>query len=399
MSEVELSSIIFLESLYPRSNFDNDRVNSYRLNLDDLPPIIVQREKRILVDGYHRLLAHRIEGCKTIKVDFIDISKDLILFEAVKRNAKHGLQLSLSEKKSIARQFYKQDISIKEIAEVLAISKGSLSNWLTDLIQDARDEEKRKILDLHLQCMTQQEIAEEIGVSEGKINKILRKIIIDKNEEINQKPLDSLQFFNVWNFPKLDMRYGLKGATGQIPGQIVENVLYYYSEPFDIVVDPMSGGGTTLDVCKAMFRRWRAYDLNPLRDDIKQHDITLGYPKECKNCDLIFLDPPYYNMVFEDLYNDLPDFYNFIIKLAKDSYKTVKKGGYVIFLMGDLTKGKYECLTNECFLRFRKVGFKCVGRIHAPLTTQCVSASQIEQAKKSKKLLGRDRVVYVFMRS
>jgi len=35
---------------------------------------------------------------------------------------------------------------------------------------------------------------------------------------------------------------------GAIPGQIVENVLYYYTEPFQVVVDPMAGGGTTIDL-------------------------------------------------------------------------------------------------------------------------------------------------------
>jgi DNA modification methylase len=66
------------------------------------------------------------------------------------------------------------------------------------------------------------------------------------------------------------------------------------TEPFDFVVDPMAGGGTTLDVCKAMSRRCRCYDIKPVRDEIQQYDITTGFPAECRGCDLVFLDPTYW---------------------------------------------------------------------------------------------------------
>jgi DNA modification methylase len=90
---------------------------------------------------------------------------------------------------------------------------------------------------------------------------------------------DPLQIYNVWNFPKCDPRYGLD--------QIVENILYY-TEPFDIVVDPMAGGGTTVDVCKAMFIRYQAYDINPIREEIKKHDIRQGFPKRRRDANSYF---------------------------------------------------------------------------------------------------------------
>ncbi len=76
---------------------------------------------------------------------------------------------------------------------------------------------------------------------------------------------DSLQLFNVWNIPNRDKRYGLD-FKGVIPGQIAENILYYFTEPFDVVVDPMAGGGSTIDVCRAMMRRYKTYDINPMRE-------------------------------------------------------------------------------------------------------------------------------------
>jgi hypothetical protein len=41
---------------------------------------------------------------------------------------------------------------------------------------------------------------------------------------------------------------------GRMPPAVVENLLWLYTEPGDIVVDPFAGGGTTIDVA----RRWGA---------------------------------------------------------------------------------------------------------------------------------------------
>jgi DNA modification methylase len=137
--------------------------------------------------------------------------------------------------------------------------------------------------------LTRQRISQIINTAK---NSILGKICAP----------DSLQIYNVWNFPKCDPRYGLD-YPGRIPGQIVENILYYYTEPFDIVVDPMAGGGTTVDVCKAMFRRYQAYDINPIREEIKKHDIRQGFPQRAKGCKLIFLDPPSWRAYNKNLIN------------------------------------------------------------------------------------------------
>ena len=49
--------------------------------------------------------------------------------------------------------------------------------------------------------------------------------------------------------------------AGSIPAAIVAHTLYYYTQPDALVVDPMAGGGRTLDVCQSMGRRCLAYDI------------------------------------------------------------------------------------------------------------------------------------------
>ena len=96
--------------------------------------------------------------------------------------------------------------------------------------------------------------------------------------------------YDVWPF-RHDRAFGIP-HPGAIPPAIVAHVLHYYTTPDALVVDPMAGGGTTLDVCESMGRRCLAYDLHPVRPEIAKHDVRDGFPREASECDLIFCDPP-----------------------------------------------------------------------------------------------------------
>jgi hypothetical protein len=84
-----------------------------------------------------------------------------------------------------------------------------------------------------------------------------------------------------------------------MPPQVVENLLWFFTEPGDIVVDPFAGSGTTVDVAKAMGRRVWASDIRGNHYSphlpIHKHDITTGWPDAAPGkADLVFLDPPYW---------------------------------------------------------------------------------------------------------
>ena len=105
--------------------------------------------------------------------------------------------------------------------------------------------------------------------------------------------------YDVWNF-RHDRAYGIP-HPGSIPPGIVAHALHYFTPPGGLVVDPMAGGGTTIDVCEAMGRRCLAYDLHPVRPDITANDVNDGFPLETSGCDLVFADPPYHTMKAEPL--------------------------------------------------------------------------------------------------
>jgi DNA modification methylase len=80
-----------------------------------------------------------------------------------------------------------------------------------------------------------------------------------------------------------------RGAT---PSYVIWNLLKRYTREGDLIVDPMCGSGTTLDVATDLKRRSKGFDLQPQRDDIKLADAR-EIPLEDESADFVFIDPPY----------------------------------------------------------------------------------------------------------
>jgi adenine-specific DNA-methyltransferase len=96
---------------------------------------------------------------------------------------------------------------------------------------------------------------------------------------------------------------GDKQYVGATPSWIIWQLLMRYTRRNDLVVDPMCGSGTTLDVSRDLGRRGIGYDLEPSRDDIFRADAR-KLPLENASADFVFVDPPYSTHVD---YSDSPD--------------------------------------------------------------------------------------------
>ena len=78
----------------------------------------------------------------------------------------------------------------------------------------------------------------------------------------------------------------------------MDNLLYLYTQPFDVVADPFAGGGSTIDICKKRLRRYWVSDRKPVPEraaQIREHDVTAGLPPLARWQDvkLVYLDPPW----------------------------------------------------------------------------------------------------------
>lgn len=85
---------------------------------------------------------------------------------------------------------------------------------------------------------------------------------------------------------------GSKDYVGATPSWVIWQLLQRYTREDDLVVDPMCGSGTTIDVARDLGRRALGYDLSPTRPDIFRADAR-KLPLEDAKADFVFVDPPY----------------------------------------------------------------------------------------------------------
>jgi DNA modification methylase len=85
---------------------------------------------------------------------------------------------------------------------------------------------------------------------------------------------------------------GDKDYTGATPSWVVWQLLQRYTRENDVVLDPMVGSGTTIDVCRDLGREPLGFDLAPIRDDVRDADAR-ELPLDNESVDFVFLDPPY----------------------------------------------------------------------------------------------------------
>jgi hypothetical protein len=206
--------------------------------------------------------------------------------------------------------------------------------------------------------------------------------------------------YDVWSF-RHNRAFGMP-HPGAIPAAIVAHTLHYYTPPDALVVDPMAGGGTTLDVCESMGRRCLAYDLYPVRREIQAHDIRHGFPPEAAGCDLIFCDPPYHTMLAGNYPSDtiatapLTAWIAFLHNLVGDAFATLRVGGFLALLLATQTEKDIPTgfgYLDHGFLGYvaaTRVGFLPERRISCPMDGTYLP-QHVRRARVEGRLLGQVR--------
>ncbi len=191
-----------------------------------------------------------------------------------------------------------------------------------------------------------------------QVNAIKSRTISEIKEE---KPI--LEATTLWDYPRQSYGRTPKGSNkypGVTPAFIIWNLIQRYTESGDLVLDPMAGSGTTLDVCNEEGRRYICYDIAPTRPEIMQND-SRRIPLEDNSVDMIFADSPYGDNI---RYNDHPDcigkissetetFYEELEKVMKECYRVLKPGKVIGWLIGDQWVKK----------KFTPVGFNIYQRL------------------------------------
>ncbi len=196
------------------------------------------------------------------------------------------------------------------------------------------------------------------------------------NEVDIEDEIPIIESTTFWDFPRQSYGLSPKGNNkypGVTPALIIYNMIWRYTNPGDLVVDPMAGSGTTLDVCKEEKRRCICYDIAPTRPDIIKSDAR-NIPLEDNSVDMIFIDSPYGDNI---RYNDHSDcigkisaesekFYDELEKVMKECHRILKPGKVLGWLIGDQWVKK----------KFTPVGFLVYERLNKhfePVDIICVA--------------------------
>lgn len=428
---IPVSAVRYVKELYPRLKPLDDVIERYRDALENLPPIVVAKDG-VLVDGYHRWQAHVREGAENISAENLgNLSDAEIIRESVKRNAAHGQQLSTADKSALARKLWPQlahlgdetvpdpddskgkkripapDSRTAELMEMLAVGWRSIQRWTKDARDAELAERQEKAWDLWLDCLSERQVAEIVLGDDDKRPTVQKWL--DSFRQLAQfiQPPESRQHFDIWQFTHADKGSGQQSYFGAVPPQVLENLLWFWTEPGEIVIDLFAGSGTTVDVAKAMGRRVWASDIRGNHYSphlpIHQHDATAGWPDDApRKADLVFLDPPYWQQAAgrysaepnEMAEMDLAPFYESWAAVAKAAMEHSGRVAYIISPT-QLDDGSVIDHATDMIAPFKENGWRVERRIIVPYQTQQATGQQVEWARKNKRLLKlyRDLVV------
>ena len=409
-------AIIFRQDLYPRIEHSPTTVQKYAEDLSVLPPIEVNQNNE-LIDGWHRWTAHKKAGAEEIQVTVTKTKSDGEFLElAIQRNASHGLQLSQSDKRDMARKIYhatpdrERDEKKKQLAAILSVSDRTIRDWLSRIDKDSKEARDRKIFDLWLACWGHEEIGSEVGLTSQAVGHVLKEMAelpkVSKPAAEHTTDFDA-PIYNVWKFKEKS-----NGAEhfGNTEATIVDNLLYLYTKPFDVVLDPFAGGGSTIDVCKKRFRRYFVSDRKPIverENEIRKHDLTesLPGPPQWKDVRLVYLDPPYWKQAEGQYSKDKTDLANMPLEQFTETLAGIIRGFakklqpdsfIALIIQPTQWKAPKREFTDHVGDMLRAVKLAVDMRVSAPYESQQCTAQMVEWAKENKRLLVLSREVVVW---
>ncbi|MBI9075454.1 MAG: hypothetical protein JEZ02_08605 [Desulfatibacillum sp.] len=178
------------------------------------------------------------------------------------------------------------------------------------------------------------------------------------------KPPLELQTTTLWEYPSQhygDGQQGDKNYIGATPSWIIWNLLQRYTKPKDLVVDPMAGSGTTLDVARDLSRRALGYDLQPAHKDVFRADAR-KLPLEDEKADFVFIDPPYSDHIkysgrpecIGELSANEPAYYQSMETVIQEINRVLRPGHYMALYVSD---------SFEKDKAFHPIGFELFARL------------------------------------
>jgi DNA-binding XRE family transcriptional regulator len=420
---IKLSDIVFDEGLYPRvKGHDPEVVQNYARDMEQIEEagrFISINADNILIDGKHRFLAYKKLNDGNLDVEIqafrYAISSKLETFKLACSIQELGKSLSTEDKIESAKRMYSMgENNQAEIGKELHVHQGTVSKWLSRTLKEEKERKKDAAFKLWLACHTQEEIAASVDVAQNTVTG-WEKEFIEKCQEHNliNSPDFEIPIYNVW---KQQNKSNAVNHFGNSEPRWLENLLYLYTNPADIIVDPFAGSGSTIDVCKKRQRRYWVADRKPIVErehEIRKHDLVADTGVQMppvprwKDVKLVYLDPPYwlqaqgqYSQDPSDLANmPLEQFNETLAGIIHGFAKKLKNGEprYIALIIQPTQwKAPERQFIDHVGDMLRLVKLPVDMRFSVPYESQQCNAQMVEWAKAHRKCLVLTRELVVW---
>jgi hypothetical protein len=427
-----------------------------------------EKEFILIVDCAHRASAATEHGFDKPLVDEVievEYWRDEVLdyTERWQELAERGLELAkrqpknllLRDKRDLCRRMAERDEKMKLTEEMLAelfqVPRQTMHDWVHPTRARQRASRESVILRLHLLGWTQEEIGQAVGLSQPQVKEIIGNADFGKTDSFLAKGKSVEEVADILGYDltlawalrlrdmsdqeiaeaveeegELEGELGFKiiphdywppggmmelaglDHPGRIPGRIVMNTLYFFTERGDVVLDPMAGGGVTADCCLLMGRACYSYDIDLRhgRPDILEWDLAEGWPDRIKKADLIFWDPPYFDKMDDDYPEgsissmERGEYLSFLAHSLSEAKSSAKKGARLAFLMSDWTPGNDDDPDSGIFLwhyagLIEDAGWTILRHIQRPLPLTQIHPDIAIKLRDEKRLSRLNRYLLV----
>jgi len=373
-----------LANIFPMMNeidFEHLKKDIQENGFDSLRPIILYEES--ILDG-----RNRFKACEDLNISpafkKYDGSNPLYYVISNNLNRRH----------------------LNESQRALVATRLANFSWGGDRSKSSKDD-----------LITREKAAEIMNVSTALIDRVkeieeklpeeIRRIEIGETTignvygELKRKEAETpewLRFLDVWTFKENNGE-----GISNLPPEIIKNLLYYYTKEGDLVCDFFAGSGQTYNICKEMNRECICSDISPKEDFIIEWDVDMGlkrFPEDIKKTQLIFLDPPYWDMVDYGIgWNNYPlnEFLSKFDRFLSEFDSILSKDGKIALIIMPLRKGKdYVDLGFLCYELLKK-RFKEVQRICVPLIRNWALDHRLKECKEKNEILTgslRDLIIF-----
>lgn len=304
----------------------------------------------------------------------------------------------------IGRKFRSDALQLTELwADIFLVNKELCSY-----------ESYRHIANSSLPIETKNELRawiEDEAVTQKQLRQRIRELV-DERKGIYE-PDFPVKYGNWWNFGRVESELG--EFKGGIHPYVVANLLYYFTDPGDTVIDPMAGGDTAFRVTQTFkffkkrdellrFSGQRTVlrtDISPTNDEIEKADILEGLPWDDQTADFCLFDPPYY-LVPEAYYKpfgtSMADWCCNCQQALGQISRVLKPGGLVAAITDDyLRSDEFQPLAASLFESATAVGFQPVATIYNPYANfvATMDSRTMARQKKNRLISNATKIIHV----